>query len=387
MRVRAKGVGTGEGGLQVFDTAIGPIGIAWTARGIDRLQLPEVDRDATLARLMERAPGRALARRLPPALGAIARRLRAHLAGRSDALLDVALDLEGSSPFTRRVYGMLRRVPPGQTVTYADLARRAGRPGAARAVGRAMATNPVPLLVPCHRVLTSSRGLGGFTGHGGVRLKARILFAEGVVPDERLAAALERLGRRDPVLRRLIRLIGPLDLRDFPPGDPYEALVESIVYQQLAGKAAAAIAARLQALTPGPGYPNAEALLRLPARRLRAAGLSRQKLSYLRDLAARVQDGRLELRGLRRLSDDALVSQLTQIRGIGRWSAEMFLLFHLHRPDILPVGDFGFRSGVKQAYGLAALPGPKELEAMGERWRPHRSLATLYFWRVRDVKA
>jgi len=371
-------------GLHVFDTAIGPVGLAWSRRGIDRLQLPETDREATLARLAALAPGRTPSRPVPQAVRAVARRLAAHLAGRPDDLLDVQLDLGDSGPFARRVYGLLRRVPPGGTVTYAQLARRAGRPDAARAVGRAMATNPLPILIPCHRVLKTGGGLGGFSGHGGSRLKARILFAEGVVAHAGDGAAIAWLRGRDPVLRRLIDRVGPISLRDFPAGDPYDALVEAIVYQQLAGKAAAAIAARLRALAPGPGYPRPDELLALPERALRGAGLSGQKLSYLRDLARRVGDGSLDLRKLPKLPDEEVVSRLTRVHGIGRWSAEMFLIFHLRRPDVLPVGDFGFRTGVRRAYGLGELPSPKELTAMAERWRPHRSLATCYLWRAAD---
>jgi O-6-methylguanine DNA methyltransferase len=381
---RMRGVRPTAGGIHLFDTRIGPCGLAWTGVGIDRVQLPERDAQATLERLRERAPGREVCRRPPAQVREAARRIAAHLRGRPDTLGNVKLDLTGCSPFAQKVYRSLRRVRPGRTVTYADLARRAGNPGGVRAIGLAMGANPVPLLVPCHRVVTAGGALGGFSAHGGVRTKAWLLFNEGVVLDPQAEAAMLRLRRRDPVLRRIVDRVGPLTMWEAEPGHPYEALVESILYQQLAGSAAAAIARRVRALTPGPAYPTPAEVLRLSEQRLRSAGLSSQKLSYLRDLAKHVHEGTLKLGRLRRLDDNAVVEELTRVRGIGRWSAEMFLLFHLRRADILPVGDYGLQAAVREAYGLKAMPSPAQLEAMGERWRPYRSWATGYLWRSRD---
>jgi O-6-methylguanine DNA methyltransferase len=373
-------------GLYLFETKIGTCGLAWTDCGIDRIQLPEKDRETTLARLMARAPGREISRRPPAHVRDVARRIRAHLGGRLDPMLDVPIDLASSSAFAQRVYRELRRVAPGEVTTYADLARRAGNSGASRAVGRAVGANPIPLIIPCHRVVTAQHTLGGFSAYDGKRLKARLLFIEGVVLDPEAADVMKYLRRRDPVLRKIIDAVGPVSLREFPTGDPYEALVESILYQQLAGRAAAAIAARFRALTPGPKYPQPAQVLKLTEKQLRSAGLSGQKLSYVRDLARCVHAGELKLNSLRRLDDEAVIEQLTQVRGIGRWSAEMYLIFHLRRPDVLPVDDYGLRAAVQGAYGMKELPNRKELQAMGERWRPYRSLATCYFWQRRDVK-
>jgi O-6-methylguanine DNA methyltransferase len=381
---RTRGAHTPAGGIYLFDTRIGPCGLAWTRAGVDRVQLPEQDREATLGRLCERAPDRDVSRHPPAQVRDAARRIAEHLRGRLDTLGNVKLDLAGCSPFAQGVYRALRRVRPGRTVTYADLARLAGNPGGVRAIGRAMGANPVPLLVPCHRVVTASGALGGFSAYGGARTKAWLLFNEGVVLDPQAEAVMRRLRQGDPVLRRIIDRVGPLTMWDAEPSQPYEALVESILYQQLAGSAAAAIARRVRALTPGPGYPTPAEVLQLSEKRLRSAGLSSQKLSYVRDLAQHVHAGTLKLGGLRRLDDDAVVEELTRVRGIGRWSAEMFLIFHLRRHDVLPVGDYGLQAAVQEAYGLKALPRPAQLEAMGEQWRPYRSWATGYLWRSRD---
>jgi O-6-methylguanine DNA methyltransferase len=384
---RTRAAHTPAGGIHLFDTRIGPCGLAWTSAGIDCVQLPEQDPAATLERLRERAPDREACRRPPADVREAARRIAAHLRGRLDTLGNVKLDLTGCSPFAQDVYRSLRRVRPGRTVTYADLARLAGNPGGVRAVGRTMGANPVPLLVPCHRVVTAGGALGGFSAYGGSRTKAWLLFNEGVVLDPQADAAMRRLRQSDPVLRRIIDRVGPLAMWDAEPSHPYEALVESIIYQQLAGGAAAAIARRVRALTPGPAYPSPAEMVRLSEKRLRSAGLSGQKLSYLRDLARHVHTGQLKLGGLRRLDDDAVVEELTRVRGIGRWSAEMFLIFHLRRHDVLPVGDYGLQAAVKETYGLKELPRPAQLEALGECWRPYRSWATGYLWRSRDQRS
>jgi len=169
-------------GATLFPTAFGPCGLAWSARGVTHVQLPEATEDVTRERLLARAK-LAATTEAPAAIAPVVARIAAHLSGRLDALDDVALDLE-VPPFVRRVYEALVRIGPGKTTTYGELARLAGaNVGAARAVGRAMATNPVPLLVPCHRVLAGAR-LGGFSAHGGASTKTRLLVLEGAVPLE-----------------------------------------------------------------------------------------------------------------------------------------------------------------------------------------------------------
>jgi len=376
---------TSDTGVHCFDTRLGTVGMAWTRRGIDRLLLPDRDGSVSDRRLLETVPGRERSRRAPAAIRTAARRLDGHLNGRLDRLDDVPLDLSGVSGFHRKVYRTLRRIAPGRTLTYGELAARIGRPGAARAVGRAVASNPVPLLVPCHRVLAANRGVGGFSAPGGVDTKLRLLFVEGVVLDPRHAAGIAHLEKVDPKLRPIIRRVGPYRPSYGEPGDAYGALAEAIIYQQLSMKAAGTIARRVRALTPTDRYPRAEEIQRLTDPELRGAGLSRQKIAYLRDLARRVAAGELRFRRWRRLDDESITAEITRVKGLGRWSAQMFLLFHLGRLDVLPVDDLGFRKGVQAIYGLEDEPDRAALEAIGERWRPYRSMGTWYVWESQNA--
>ena len=200
-------------------------------------------------------------------------------------------------------------------------------------------------------------------------------------------APMRALARRDPVLgaamRRLPRYPG------FPDAarrrrSHFEALARAIVYQQLAGKAAATIFGRVCALTPGPKLPKPEELLALPEQALRGAGLSRNKLAALLDLAGLVADGRLRTRSLIHQPDEEVVSRLVEVRGIGVWTAQMFLMFQLGRLDVLPTGDLGVQEGLRRLDELAERPGPKALEARGEVWTPLRSVASWYLWRLAD---
>ena len=197
-----------------------------------------------------------------------------------------------------------------------------------------------------------------------------------------LETARRSLRRRDPVLGAVIRRVGPCGIR--ARGDPYRSLLRSVVYQQLAGAAAAAIAGRLRRHFGG-RYPRPEVLLAARDADLRSAGLSRQKIATLRAVATAFADGTLSNRGLRRMSDDEVVEAVTRIKGIGEWTAHMILMFSLGSPDVLPVGDYGVRKGAQHLYGLPALPRRAELEALGERWRPYRSVAAWYLWRSAEV--
>ncbi len=190
----------------------------------------------------------------------------------------------------------------------------------------------------------------------------------------------------DEVLRALMEEGGPIapeaDRRGSRP-DPYEALIRAIVGQQLSTRAAAAIWGRVSEIYGGE-TPLPAQVIDTDPRALRDAGLSWSKVAYVRDLAEHVQDGELDLQRLPQLDDAQVIEELTAIKGIGRWTAEMFLMFHLGRPDVLSCGDLGIRRGTQLAYGMAELPTPAELERIAEAWRPHRTLACLYLWRSLD---
>jgi DNA-3-methyladenine glycosylase II len=190
--------------------------------------------------------------------------------------------------------------------------------------------------------------------------------------------------RRDPILAAVIRRVGPCSLEY--RGDPYRMLLRSVIYQQLAGAAARTIDGRVRALWGG-RYPRPAVLLTARDAQLRAAGLSRQKIAAVRAVAQAFAAGDVTNRRLRAMGDDAVVDAVTQIHGIGQWTAHMLLMFSLGRPDVLPVGDYGVRKGAMQLYGLRDLPKPRELETLAEKWRPYRSVASWYLWRVVDTVA
>ncbi|HVZ62119.1 MAG TPA: DNA-3-methyladenine glycosylase [Candidatus Nitrosotalea sp.] len=183
--------------------------------------------------------------------------------------------------------------------------------------------------------------------------------------------------RNDPVLGKIIDRVGEFKLKKH--NHHFAVLVESIISQQLATSAAEAIFSRFKALYSD--FPTSADILSTRKTKLRSVGLSGMKIDYLKDLSKHVQEGTLEIKKLPKMSDEDVITQLTQVKGIGRWTAEMFLIFSLGRMDVFPVGDLGLRKGVQMAFSLKELPKPKETEQFGDRWRPYRSVATWYLWK------
>jgi DNA-3-methyladenine glycosylase II len=196
------------------------------------------------------------------------------------------------------------------------------------------------------------------------------------------ARARRALMRRDPILGAAIKRIGPCGMAGRQRTDHLSALVGAVVSQQLSTKAAATIFGRFLALFEAGQIPGAAAIAALGDAELRRVGLSGQKIGYLRDLSARIMDGRLDLDALDQLPDYMVIERLTAVKGFGRWTAEMFLMFRLHRPDVLPVGDLGIVTAVQKLYGLRTRPDPKRLLKIGEAWRPYRSVASWYLWQT-----
>jgi DNA-3-methyladenine glycosylase II len=199
--------------------------------------------------------------------------------------------------------------------------------------------------------------------------------------------AMRDLSRADRLLAKVIRRMGCFPTKKHKPQRPFASLLQAIVYQQLAGKAAATILGRVKALCAGE-FPTPEEILQLDETKLRGAGLSRQKIAAVKDLAAKTLDGIVPpLGALRRMSDEEIHQRLTQVRGIGEWSVQMFLMFRLGRPDVLPVHDLGIRKGFQVVYGHRDVPKPQMILDHGERWRPYRSIASWYLWRAADQKS
>jgi DNA-3-methyladenine glycosylase II len=204
--------------------------------------------------------------------------------------------------------------------------------------------------------------------------------AKGLTKDG-YARARRALMRGDRVLANAIKRIGPCGMADRQRADHLSALAGAIVSQQLSTKAAATIFARFVALFPEGGM-DASAILRQSDDALRGVGLSGQKVGYMRDLCARIEDGRLQLDELETLEDEGVIERLTAVKGFGRWTAEMFLMFRLHRPDVLPAGDLGIVVAIQRLYGLRKRPDPKRVLKIGEAWRPYRSVASWYLWQT-----
>jgi len=392
-------------GFRLFDTAIGRCGIVWNECGVAGVQLPEARAPETRSRLLRRFPD---AREAPPppdvqrALDGIVALLR----GEASDLSAVALDMEGVPPFHRRVYEVARTIPPGATLSYGAVAARLGAPGAARAVGQALGRNPFALVVPCHRVLAAGGKAGGFSANGGVATKLRLLAIEGAAAGTGPGAtlplsggdgatgvglafdpqvAVTHLRASDAALARLIEAVGPFRLQPKTTASLFVALAEAIVYQQLTGKAAATIFARLCALFPHANL-TPERVLGAADDTLRTAGLSHPKILALRDLARRAADSELPtLAALHRMEDEDIITRLTTVRGIGRWTVEMLLIFRLGRPDVLPVDDYGVRKGFAIALKKRELPTRQALARRGARWKPYRTVASWYLWRAVEL--
>ncbi|WP_217161502.1 methylated-DNA--[protein]-cysteine S-methyltransferase [Streptomyces sp. AC512_CC834] len=381
-------------GFTLFDTAVGTCGIAWSEHGVTCLQLPEADRARTHERLLSMVPGGLESTPPPHVCGVITAVVR-HLRGEPGDLASVDLDMSRVPPFRRRVYDTARAIPAGETLTYAAVAERMGKPGAARAVGQALARNPFALIVPCHRVVAAGGKPGGFSAGGGVTTKLGLLAIEragaqrpagtggpaGAYPFDPVTA-VAYLRASDPALADLIDSTGPFAMPLNEAASVFGALAEAVVYQQLSNKAAATIHRRVRALFPDSSEGLLpEQILGASDEQLRSAGLSRPKLASLRDLAHKVDAGVLpELEAIRGMDDEAVIQCLSSVRGIGRWTAQMFLMFRLGRPDVLPVDDYGIRNGFSIAFGKAALAGREEIETRGARWRPFRTVACWYLW-------
>jgi len=197
--------------------------------------------------------------------------------------------------------------------------------------------------------------------------------------------ATKHLSKSDPVMRRLIREVGLCQLKPEKRRAPFQSLVQAVAHQQLHGKAANTILSRFKKLFPGRRFPKPQDLAGVTDQQIRECGFSRAKIAAIRDIAEKTLSGMVPTsRNIVCLSDEEIIVRLTEVRGVGRWTVEMLLMFQLGRPDVLPADDFGVRTGFRVAYGLKEMPTVKELLAHGERWRPHRTTASWYLWRAAD---
>lgn len=349
-------------------------------------QLPE----ATTRRMETRIKSRWTAdkaRNVPPSIRDIIKRIKLHFKGKAQDFRDIKLAFDETGPFEQQIYDATRSILSGQTTTYGKVAEAAGNAAAARAVGRAMSRNPIPLIIPCHRVLAANRKPGGFSAHGGLDTKAKMLEIEGAtlgppatIRSKRdLLRAASVLAKKDARLAPI--LAQAINFSLMPKQSPYETLLTAVVHQQLSPKAAETILGRIVALNPDLTLPEPADLLKIPDKQLRKVGLSGAKTKAFKDIAARALDGTIPLvKEIVTLSDNAIIKRLTSIYGIGRWTVEMMLIFNLGRSDVLPVDDYSLRSSIAEVYGMADVPTPKVVNSLGEIWRPYRTVASLYLW-------
>lgn len=349
----------------VIPTALGPLGVEWNERGLSRV------------RLVDDRP-------IGGEGSSWGERLAAHLAGEHVRFDDLKTDASRWSPFAARVYRAAQTIPRGQTITYAELAREVGTVNA-RAVGVALGKNPIPIVVPCHRIVGKD-DCGGFSAPGGNSTKAQLLAIEGgALDDETHRVARRHLMRVDKALAPFVKAV-PCTLPVRSNGNLFRTIVRAIAGQQLSTKAAATIFGRVEAaLSVSSSRWSSDVPARILAtsdEALRAAGLSGAKAASLRDLAARVADGRLDLDRIVRMPDERVIEALREVRGIGRWTAEMLLIFDLGRPDVLPVDDLGIRKGAQKVWALRAPPEAPAIMKRAEAWRPFRSIGSFYLWRA-----
>ena len=190
--------------------------------------------------------------------------------------------------------------------------------------------------------------------------------------------------RRDKYLGAFIKKHGALAHRRAHAGGAFQSLAEAIIYQQLSGKAAATICARFVALFAPKKFPTPEDILKIKTEKLRTVGLSQQKASYLKDLALKFTDGTIDPKKFNRMSDAEIIEHVTAVKGIGEWTAHMFLMFTLHRPDVLPTGDLGIQKAFQKVFNLHTKPSPEKMERLAKQWAGHRTVASMYLWRMLD---
>jgi DNA-3-methyladenine glycosylase II len=376
----------------IFPTALGHCGVSWRAQGVTAFMLPEAT-PARIQKELQTITGvKKPATTLPAWIRALVQQVKLHLKGKPQDFSAVPVVIDHATDFMQAVYKEAQRIPSGSVVSYAQLAERLGKPGAVRAVGTALGKNAIPLIIPCHRIITTSGKIGGFSANGGIAAKEVLLACEGVSlekPRLIITAAQWRTGvqylQSDKQLAKIIKQVGPFPFKPKQNAEPLQVFISAIVSQQLSTKVAATILKRVNALIDKKEKPCAKKILATDDEALRGAGLSYQKVSYLKDLAQHCVDGKFPtLEQVREMSDEQIIKRFTQIKGVGRWTVEMYLIFDLGRADVFPGDDYGIRKAIAKLHNLPELPPAKQMAQYAEQWKPYRSVASLYLWRSLD---
>lgn len=373
--------------------------IVWNSRHeISQFCLPVDSAEILKQKLVEQNPEIKFITPEPP-LAELILQIQKYFMGKPSSINWASYDLSAISDFAKAVYLQLLKVPFGKTVSYKELAINLGQPGATRAVGRALGMNPIPLLIPCHRVIKSDSTPGGFSASGGIPQKLQLLQIEGVkLPQQQIGPqnrdsfqqkielGLKTICRADPQLACWIKKLPAFTLVIDNQTDTFQALLEAIVYQQLTGKAAATIYARVLGLFGAANTVTPLDIVRAKDSELRKAGLSGPKILAVRDLAEKTLAGQIpDFAQLKQMKDDEIVASLIKVRGIGRWTAEMLLIFKLGRLDVLAVDDYGLKKGLAILRNYQNLPSPQQLKHEGRIWHPYRTIAAWYLWRIAEA--
>jgi methylated-DNA-[protein]-cysteine S-methyltransferase len=376
----------------IFPTALGHCGISWRTHGVTAFMLPEATPVRMQKELQTITGAKKTAATLPAWIRALAQQVKLHMKGKSQDFSAVPVVVDHATDFMQAVYKEAQRIPSGSVISYAQLAERLGKPGAVRAVGTALGKNTVPLIIPCHRIITTSGKIGGFSANGGIAAKEILLACEGVSlekPRLLVTASQWRAGvqylQRDKQLAKIIKQVGPFPFKPKQNAEPLQVFISAIISQQLSTKVAATILKRVNVLIEKKGKPCAKKILATDDEVLRGAGLSYMKVSYLKDLAQHCVDGKFPtLEQVREMSDEKIIKRFTEIKGVGRWTVEMYLIFDLGRADVFPGDDYGIRKAIAKLHGLAEMPPAKQMAQYAEQWKPYRSIASLYLWRWLD---
>jgi methylated-DNA-[protein]-cysteine S-methyltransferase len=363
---------------------------------ICRLLLPETSLNSLKSRIPQNASPQAPNKTIASVIKAV----QNYFSEQPVKFTHIKTDLSTCSEFTRKVLCALSKVGYGKTISYKQLAQAAGCPGGARAIGRALGKNPLPLIIPCHRVIRADGNPGGFSAAGGVKQKLAMLKLENIEIDDlaktkanacatltnqRITKGTDHIIETDPEFGKWIKQLAKIELKIDNLTSPFQALLEAIVYQQLTGKAAATIYKRLLSLFGGQTNIAPLDLLRAEDAELRAAGLSGPKIAAIRDLAEKCLAGDLpDLAKLKHMPNDEIIDCLVKIRGIGRWTAEMLLIFRLGRADVLAIDDYGLKKGLTILRNKKELVSAKELKEQGKTWKPYRTIASWYLWRIAE---
>lgn len=376
-------------GFTVFPTSIGQCAVAWSHEGISATQLPERTPAATAARIRRQTNTQAVdSRALPGFVDEAIDRIQAVVGGATDDdLATLRIDCEGLSAFTTDVLQVVRSIQPGATMTYGDIARRVGRPDGARAVGAAMGSNRLPIIVPCHRVVAASGRIGGFSAAAGPELKIRMLHTEKKAahhsdPPFDTHEAANYLAGQDPALAEIIKRVGPPGLRPRTATTLYADLIEAVLHQQLSTHVGAILFARLCAEMSQPlDGPTPSGVLQLDDNTLSNIGLSGAKIRAMRSLTERTFSGRLPSDDdLETMTDEEIIESVTAVWGIGQWTARTLLILRLCRPDVFCADDLAIRNVMDRTHRDRLSGQAITYMDIAEQWRPHRSLACWYLW-------